>query len=598
MTSSPPDGAWHTPKPGVRDAMAWAMIASAAEFVVHAVLWYGFGKPMYQGLDAVWSKPLVNLLLFMTPALVLQFLPAGGFIACLAFPAVAAPLLLLLPGSPLPLVILSAGIATQVGGRLATPRRRAAVIRAGTGLALLFGVAALVTQGSRALRERGGGPSVAGAGSPNVLLIILDTVRAASLSLHGGPASTPVLDSLASGGIVYNRAVSAAPWTLPAHASLFTGLWPHEHGADWRTPLDDRAPTLAGILSESGYRTAGFVANLVFTSREHGLDRGFDVYRDYRRSPGALLRSTSLGQAITTSALVRRLTGAREVAGRKRGAQVNEEFLEWQGRADDRPWFAFLNYYDAHEPYVPRPPFAGRYSAGLVPRRFDRQRFWHVEGGIDQWSLLTPAEVDAERAAYEESITGLDADLGALLATLRARGALENTLVVVTSDHGELFGEHDAHVHGNSIYWRTIHVPLVFSWPGRLSAGVVADAVSLRDVPSTILRLAVPARAAALPGQPLPTTSEGGSRLVLSALSLEAYISDEHAMRNGSLQSLVGEAWQYTRAANGHEEVYSTGADVADTAVTDSMVRAAIIDTARSRLAAARIPPPMPDSGR
>lgn len=589
---------------GVSTAAAWAMIASAAEFLTHAILWYGFGKPVYQGMDALWSKPLVNLLLFVPPALLLQLLPLRYYVACLAFPATAAPLLLLRPGSPIQMAILAAGIATQLGVRFGTPRRCAGTVRVGAWLAVLMAMAAVVSQGNRAWREHSGPAGMAAAGSPNVLLIILDTVRAASLSLHAGPASTPVLDSLAATGIVFDRAVSAAPWTLPSHASIFTGLWPHEHGADWRSPLDDRAPTLAGVMAGRGYRTGGFVANLVFTSREHGLARGFQVYRDYRRSPGALFRSASLGQTIATSGVLRRLIGFHEVAGRKRGADVNEEFLAWQERSGERPWFAFLNYYDAHEPYVPRPPFAGRYSSGLPARRFDRQRFWHVEGGIDEWPGLTPIEVAAERAAYEESISGLDADLGALLSALRQRGALENTLVVITSDHGELFGEHGTYTHGNSVYWRTLHVPLVFSWPGHLPVGArVGDPVSLRDLPATILGLVFPGAPALLPGVSLPMETPGAdsaqaSRLVLSALSTEEFTRDDYPMRNGALQSLAGATWQYTRAANGHEEVYRTGAGGVDTAVTDSLVRAAIVDTARARLAAARIPPPLPDSGR
>ena len=474
-------------------AAAWAMIASAGEFLVLLVGWYVSGKPMYQGLDVIWAKPLVNLLLFLAPVVVLRRLPPRYFVACLAFPAVAAPLLLLLPGSPIPMVILAAGAGVQAGALLGASRRQALTVRVGQALAGVFALAALVTQVARLRSERAPITATAPADAPNVLLIILDTVRAASLSMLGGRAQTPALDSLAAAGVNFERAVSAAPWTLPSHASMFTGLWPHEHGADWRFPLDARATTIAEVMARHGYRTGGFVGNLVFTSREHGLHRGFQVYRDYRRSPGALLRTSSLVQTITTSRILRRLASAREVVGRKTGAQVNREFLDWEARTGDRPWFAFLNYYDAHEPYLPTRAFADRYSSGLPPRRFDHIRYWNVEGGIDDWGDLSPAEVEAERAAYEAAITGLDADIGALLSELRRRGAAERTIVVITSDHGELFGEHDTHVHGNSIYWRTLHVPLLMSWPGRLPAGLrVADPVSLRDVPATILSLALP----------------------------------------------------------------------------------------------------------
>ena len=592
------DGPRLSDGPGLRQALAtaaaWAMIASAGEFIVHLVGWYGFGRPMYQGIDAVWSKPLVNLLLFLPPVIVLRHLPARHFVACLAFPAVAAVLLLIRPGSPIPMIILSAGIGTQLGVFLGPARRQAFTVRVGKVLAVGFLLAAIVTQGAR-FRSQRGEPATAGPpGAPNVLLIILDTVRAASLSLYGGRAATPTLDALAATGIVFDRAVSTAPWTLPSHASMFTGLWPHEHRADWRAPLDHRATTLAEVLQRHGYRTGGFVANLVYTSREHGLNRGFQVYRDYRRSPGALFRSATLGGWLTTSTVVRRLTGLREVAGRKRASHVNREFLAWEQRAGNQPWFAFLNYFDAHEPYIPRPPFAARYSSGLPPRSFALQRFWSVEGGIAGWDRLEPAEVEAERAAYEEAITGLDHDVGALLADLRRRGILDRTIVVVTSDHGELFGEHDAHAHGNNIFWRTLHVPLVVSWPGHLPAGTrVADPVSLRNISATILGLALPDQERALPGTTLLVRADSTRPpLALSELSLDEFMRGYAPMRNGALQSLSGLHWQYTRAAGGQEEVYWTGNGTNDTLVTVPGIRAAVIDSARALLSASRIPAP------
>ena len=439
----------------------------------------------------------------------------------------------------------------------------------------------------------------AAADAPNVLLIILDTVRAASLSLYGGRADTPNLNALGESGVVFDRAVSTAPWTLPSHASIFTGLWPHEHGADWRVALDRRATTLAEVMAQHGYRTGGFVANLVFTSREHGLNRGFQVYRDYRRSPGALLRSASLVQTITTSAVLRRLTGIEEVVGRKHGAQVNEEFLDWEAGIGDRPWFAFLNYYDAHEPYLPRAPYEARYSSGLPPRRFDEMRYWNVEGGISDWLDLSREQVEAERAAYEEVIAGLDADVGALLAELRRRGDLERTIVVLTSDHGELFGEHDTHVHGNSVYWRTIHVPLVMSWPGHLPAGQrITEPVSLRDIGATVLGLAFPDAPTSFPGTPLPTANNTARPrdLVLSELSLEEFTRADRPMRNGALQSVTGFDWQYTRAGNGYEEVFWTGPGSGngqrDTLITLPAVRGPIADSARAKLTNARVPMP------
>jgi arylsulfatase A-like enzyme len=598
MSDGSPAAEHRSLKSALALAAAWAMIASAGEYVVLLVGWYGFGKPTYVGIDAIWAKPLVNLLLFLAAAVVLYRLPARFLVACLAFAATAATLLPLRPGSPAAMTILSAGIGTQLGILLASARRQALVVRAGKLLAAVFGVAIVVSQASRGFRERSSPGVAAEAGAPNVLLIILDTVRAASLARFGGRASTPHLDSLAATGMVFDRAVATAPWTLPSHASMFTGLWPHEHGADWRIPLDDRAPTLAEVLARHGYRTGGFVANLVYTSREQGLDRGFQVYRDYRRSLSSLLRSSSLVQTVTTSPTLRRLTGFHEVMGRKAGPDVNQEFLAWQARDDARPWFAFLNYYDSHEPYLPRDTFAGRYSEGQVPRRLDQLRFWNVEGAMDDWDELSAAEVEAERAAYEETITGLDADIGALLAALRARGVLDRTLVILTSDHGELFGEHGAHGHGNSVFWQALHVPLVISWPGHVRSGErVTEPVSLRDLAATILSVAFPGAARELPGSSLTTVTDSARprSLTLSDLSLEEFTRHADAMQHGALQSLAGTDWQYIRAGDGHEDVYRIGAGTGDTLVTVPAVRDAVLDTARARLAAARTPPPPRD---
>jgi len=595
MNDGSPAGEHVSWKQALAVATAWAMIASAAEFIVHLVAWYGYGRPMYQGIDAVWAKPLVNVLLFLPPALVLRLLPDRLFVGSLAFASVAATLLLIRPGNPVSMVLLGAGIGTQLGFFLGSARRRKLTVRVGQFLAAVFTFTALATQATRFIAERKRPATASPSGAPNVLLIILDTVRAASLSAYGGRASTPTLDSVAATGVAFDRAVSTAPWTLPSHASIFTGLWPHQHGADWRVPLDERSPTLAEVLWRQGYLTGGFTANLVFTSREHGLHRGFQVYRDYRRSSGALLRSAALVQTITTSKQLRRLVGFREIMGRKRAEHVNREFLAWEQRTGNQPWFAFLNYYDAHEPYLPRPHFEGTYSSGLPARRFDYQRFWNVEGGIERWPALTPPEVEAERAAYEETIAGQDADVGALLDDLRRRGVLERTLVVITSDHGELFGEHGMFTHGNSIYWRTLHVPLVIAWPGHVPSGQkVTETVSLRDLAATILGLAFPGSPSGLPGNPLPMAGDTtrAPSLPLSELSVEEFTRNARTMRNGALQSLASANWQYLRAANGHEEVFWTGGGSGDTLVTVPTVRAAIIDSARARLSAAGIPAP------
>src|SRR5262249_43485980 len=176
----------------------------------------------------------------------------------------------------------------------------------------------------------------------NVLLLVWDTVRAQNLSLHGySRRTTPNLQRLAARGVQFRHAFATAPWTLPSHASLFTGRWPHELSANWKTPLDEQVPTLAGRLSSRGYDTAGFVANLDFCSRETGLGRGFVHYEDYPLSIWeALTRYVALGRRldqISFAMVADLLTGKRWGGARpllpmarehaKSAAEIDRSFL-------------------------------------------------------------------------------------------------------------------------------------------------------------------------------------------------------------------------------------------------------------------------------
>jgi arylsulfatase A-like enzyme len=201
--------------------------------------------------------------------------------------------------------------------------------------------------------------ATAGAGPRNVLLLVLDTVRSDRLGLGAGPrARAPHLARLAARGVRFDHALSTAPWTAPAHAGMFTGRWCHELSVGWDRPLDRTWPTLAEFLAARGYATAGFVANTTYCSYETGLDRGFAHYEDYDVTPRAVLLCSALVQRTWNfvgkrPALARLLArGGLSASGRKSAARINRDFLRWLDRAGDRPFFAFLNYYDAHHPYL------------------------------------------------------------------------------------------------------------------------------------------------------------------------------------------------------------------------------------------------------
>jgi len=346
------------------------------------------------------------------------------------------------------------------------------------------------------------------ADSPNVLLIVLDTVRADHLSLYSyHRATTPHLEQLAKRGIRFDNVRSTAPWTLPSHASMFTGRWPHELGVQWMTPLRGTFPTLAEYMGSRGYATAGFVANTLFCSYDTGIDRGFTHYEDYELGPLAAVR-TAFAVDVAFKA-VRQLAvnyGRSIDAGPLRPLQevvlgwvlardrisaraINQKFVDWltRRREPGRPYLAFLNYFDAHSPYVP-PTIAG-HRFGLRPQSVTDAKV--LDGWRDVNKLeLSPYYRTLARDAYDNCLAYLDEQLGELFEELQRRGELDRTLVIVTSDHGEGLGEHDLFDHGESLYRAEINVPLLIVAPARSrSQGVVSATVSLRNLPATIVEL-------------------------------------------------------------------------------------------------------------
>jgi hypothetical protein len=231
-------------------------------------------------------------------------------------------------------------------------------------------LAAMPWVGDRVKRTREVGRPMPAAGSPNVLLIVLDTVAASHLSLHGyGRDTSLTLSELAERGVRFNAARSSSSWSLPTHATIFTGRWLHELSVGWLTPLADKPITLAEFLGSRGYATAGFVANTVYCAADSGLGRGFTRYRDFifpaltMFKPAVLVNRILVGiqgniESLENTLALDTLRPYTEWLwrkvdyDRKEAAVVNREFLDWlSGREQpERPFFAFLNYFDAHYP--------------------------------------------------------------------------------------------------------------------------------------------------------------------------------------------------------------------------------------------------------
>ena len=403
--------------------------------------------------------------------------------------------------------------------------------------------------------------------APNVLLIVLDTARAQNLSLYGyHRETTPRLERFAKTGVRFDRALSPSSYTLESHASMFTGEFPHKLFAarqtpsDSRTPLDGRYETLAEALSSRGYTTAGFVANLVYTSYEHGLNRGFTHYEDYVISLEGFVWSSSLGREIYRK--FRNLIGNYQSHERKTAADVNRAFLSWLRRHEHRPFFVFLNYFDAHDPYIPAEPFKRVFG----PKNSSNP-------GVDPAHKYTSERIEEFRDAYDNCILNLDYEIGSLLDQLQAQGQLKNTLIIITSDHGELFGEHGLISHGNGLYRPLLHVPLLISFPARVPAGQrVREPVSLRDLPATVMDLAGFAEQVPFRGASLARYWNGGgsrsdiqaethlSELLVGAKKVEWW-PEWFPVYKGSMKSLVGRGFHYIKNGDGSEELYDFDGD-------------------------------------
>jgi len=546
-----------------------AGLAEAALFVIRKLLLH---TALHTAPDVVWMAPIANVLLFLVLGLSfwlwthsfhkqLKWQVLFGVYACLTSTALLLNFDRLHKGAALLLAVGLAVQATRVASRQLDHVGR--VIRSTLpwlcALVAALGVGLHTWRLVREQRAVGLLPPIQ-APVPNVLLLILDTVRAQNLSLYSySRQTTPFLEQYAKQGVRFDLAIAPSSWTLPSHGTMFSGRWPHELSAGWKKPLDDEYQTIAEALQKQGYRTGGFVANLIYGQAAFGLNRGFSHYEDYSRSIGEFILSASIPQRISHTPFIRRLIHHYDVLGRKPASGINDRFLQWLDRSPDRPFFAFLNYMDAHEPYLPPSPFDTLFGP-IDENRYRFFRFWQHEGSRVGKTHMTPQEIQSEVNAYDGAIATLDNQVQALIEALRRRQALQNTLVVVTSDHGEHFGEHGVFTHGSHVYMETQHVPLIIIFPGHVpEATVVTHPVSLRSLPSTIMALIDPARAITFEGANLTSLWATPSEPPLSEPILsevrEPQLEGTSNPGNYS-RSLVTGSYQFIRSADGSEVLY------------------------------------------
>ena len=299
----------------------------------------------------------------------------------------------------------------------------------------------------------------------NILVIGIDTLRPDHLGCYGyGRATSPAIDGLAADGVLFENTVSQSPWTLPSFGTVFTSLYPSQHGAmSAVTSLRESFPTLATILKERGYAT-GAVVNASVLRPEFGLDRGFDYYDP-------------------TPAKGRRADGTTDAV------------LDWIDQHKDEPFLMFAHYFDPHEPYAPPAPydtlFFPEYDGSIGNTFVLHDYFPDVMGmNFEDMKTLTADDWEHIKALYDGEIAFTDREVDRLLKGCEERGLLDRTIIVFLSDHGEEFFEHDGFGHGHTLFSEVIRVPLIISYPRSLPRGKrIVEQVRLVDIMPTVLDL-------------------------------------------------------------------------------------------------------------
>jgi arylsulfatase A-like enzyme len=508
------EGRW-----GWRRLLAGAVAALAALFLLG------------NGAIGVWLIPAERLWLTAGALAGAAVLLAGGLYVLLA----PAPV----PYRPSRRRALGAGLAAAGGALLAVRPRRA-----------------MPPIPSTRRRPRG-------AQRPNVLWIVMDTARADALSCYGNARpTTPHLDALAEQGALFERAISPAPWTLPAHAAMFTGLATSriettaEH--EW---LDDRFTPIAEVLARGGYRTLGY-SNNPHISKLHNLHRGFHR-----------LRVHNFGRSWRREMLAHRFAPQARLAdyGARETTRAAQSWIT-DCCAQEQPFFLFLNYMEPHRKYGVTPQVPRWLPDGVSPAQalsLSQDVWGHYAGVRD---LTEHAEV--LRALYDSDVRYLDAWIGRLIGHLRRLEILDQTLVIVTSDHGEHFGEHGHISHVFSLYRELLHVPLIVRYPEAWPRGSrISRLVQTLDIGPTVLELAgldAPRGPSGSAPSLLQTPATGRTRFAVAESDMPLHVIHHVCQANHRfdaaplmrrLKSIESTTYKYIWASDGRDELYRIADD-------------------------------------
>lgn len=558
----------------------WFTLVSGLLEIILLTYLHVFVSPIMElSPDYVWMTPLgllVTTLVATTPFFILKSFwkhsVSSGLVLFVACTILVLEFLLFVPGMHhFVLLTLALGVSVHLARvMIALPERFICFSRKTTPwLIFVLVVITIVSRGGSFVSERQAISSLTSAptNAPNVILISLDTVRAANLSLYGYSRPTsPWLEEFAQEGVVFDHALASAPWTLPSHATMFTGKWHHEQSVGWESPLDKTDRTLAEFLSSRGYHTGAFIANMRYVGYETGLDRGFIHFEDYVVSFGQFIMSSKLLRTITNNFRLRRVVENDQHIERKSAEHLNPAVLEWTSNVEDRPFFLFVNYFDAHEPYLAPHPYSEAFGPPRQKGKYSPLHRWLYEPAVGH-SNLDERAIQEEKDAYDGTLIYLDNQLGRLFEELNTRGKLDNTLVIITADHGEEFGEHNVFEHGNSLYRASVEVPLILHFPGVVPKGVrISETTTIRNLPATVIDLL------GLEGSPFQgrsysqywTIGDGQTEEepIFSTLLHVSGHPDWFPVSKGNMHSVTIRGMRYILNGDGTEELYDFSKDL------------------------------------
>jgi arylsulfatase A-like enzyme len=456
--------------------------------------------------------------------------------------------------------------------RVVRLRRPAVVV--GTATLLLLSAVVLSRKPSTARANQD--TTSAQLSKPNVILITMDTVRADHLSVYGYQRdTTPHLRDFAREATVYTRAIATSDQTLTTHASMFTGLYPGWHDAylappDYPRgrPLSPHYVTLAEALCSKGYWTAGVVANYAYLQPSLGLARGFAKYEF--ASPATI--SSNHERFYLREGARRLLSLAVDTAGfdaaTLRAADINRRAIALLNQSThDRLFFLFLNYMDAHLPYVPRPPFNNLFP-GRDPHVEPRSEAGLAFTVITGHHHINEAENRHFVSQYDGAIAYMDSEIGNLLAGLRQSGLYENTLIIITADHGEAFGERDLMTHElGFVYQNQVRIPLLVKYPGQHEARQVDTLTSQVDLMPTVLDVAEISLPPCVQGHTLrlPRT-DGSDKAYSEAMAMPIpFLSPENRRFRGVRRAILAGHWKLITWTEGPSELYDLETDPNET---------------------------------